>query len=133
VNDVHKDLSSDPYATNHPQVMPFWRAAEQGHFILPNCTGCERVHWYPRPFCPFCMSRRLEWKPMSGKGHVYSFTIVRKAETPYVLAYIQIEEGPFLMSNVDTDDVETVHVGQEVRVGFRKTDCGRTVPIFVPT
>ena len=132
MNGVDVELSSDPYAINHPQVMPFWRAAEQGQFILPNCARCERVHWYPRPFCPFCMGRRLAWKPSSGKGQVYSFTIARKAETPYVLAYVQIDEGPFMMTNIETDDVETVHIGQQVRIGFRKTDYGRTVPVFVP-
>ena len=133
MNGVDADLNSDPYAINHPQVMPFWQAAEQGRFILPNCCQCRRVHWYPRPFCPFCMNRGLEWKLASGNGRVYSYTIARKAETPYVLAYVQIDEGPFMMTNIVTDDLETVHVGQPVRVDFRKTEYGRTVPVFVPT
>lgn len=126
------DLNSDPYVTNHPQMMPFWNAAEQGCFILPRCMECERVHWYPRPFCPFCMSRKLEWIAASGKGTVYSFTVMRKAITPYVLAYVQIEEGPSILTNIIGAGLETVHVGQPVKVSFKKTDYGRSVPVFSP-
>ena len=126
------DFESDPYVANHPQTRLFWAAAAQGQFLLPRCNSCERVHWYPRPFCPLCKSQSVDWVPASGHGVVYSFSVMRKAEQPYVLAYVQLAEGPAMMTNIVDAEFDSIHVGQPVKVAFRRAETGRSVPVFAP-
>ncbi|HEV7801491.1 MAG TPA: OB-fold domain-containing protein, partial [Burkholderiales bacterium] len=84
---------------------PYWSAANEGRLVLPRCTACSRWHFYPRALCPYCSSDKLEWQSASGRGEVYSYTVVHRApspafaaEVPYVVAIVELEEGPHLMT-----------------------------------
>ena len=107
---------------------PFWSGAERGVLVLPRCDTCQRAIWYPRSFCSLCGSDSVTWSESPGEGVVYSFTVVRNApqpwtsETPYVIAYVQLAEGPIVLTNIVDVDVSTVRIGQRVVVRFDPVD-----------
>jgi uncharacterized protein len=120
-----------------PELAEFWAATGEGRLLLRHCTACGEFIWYPRPFCPFCHSTATEWVPAGGRGHVYTFSVVRRgigayAGTTYVLAYVQLAEGPRIMTNIVDCDPESVRVGQEVELVFHRTAAGPALPRFRP-
>jgi len=113
---------------------PFWRAAAEGVLMIRRCTACGEAHWYPRPFCPHCGSDATDWVRASGDGTVYSYTVTRKAgPAPYVLAYVTLAEGVTMLTNLVDAEIESLHIGQRVRVTFREAEGGGAVPVFAPT
>lgn len=113
---------------------PFWDGCAEGRLVLPRCTACSELIWYPRRTCPFCGGRDVTWEPMSGDATLYSFTIIRrgggayKDVGPYVLASVELAEGPRLLTNVVVEDPFSVYVGQALRVRFEP--AGDTDAIF---
>lgn len=120
----------DRYAQAYPETAPFWAAAEQGQLLLKTCNHCNRAHWYPRIVCPLCGSGDTDWTPTSGQGNIYAFSIIERADPPYALAYIQLDEGPILLSNLVDCDLREVKIGQRVSAVFRPTPDGRWAPYF---
>ena len=125
----------------HPEVKPFWEATAEGRLVLPKCLECDTLIWYPRPFCPNCASTRVEWIAASGRGSVYSFTVNRRGQADlaayreagvYVLAYVELEEGPRVMTNIVDCDPDSVRIGQQVEVVFHDTGQGTALPRFRP-
>lgn len=129
------DLPTPEPAVN-VETQPFWSAATEGRLVLARCDRCESVIWYPRQFCPRCHTTDVSWFDASGRGHVYSFTIVRQApppwrdSLPYVIAYVELDEGPRVLTNIVDVDVREVVVGAEVRVVFDRSAEGVGVPRF---
>lgn len=127
-----------PGPTVTPETAPFWEAAAQGVLRLPRCRACAAVIWYPRPQCPRCGSSDVEWFAASGRGTVYSFTITRRAggpygdAAPYVLAYVELDEGPRMMTNVVGCPPESVYVGQVVVAEFHDSGDGAALVRFRP-
>lgn len=121
------------------ETQPFWDASAEGRLVLPRCQRCSTVIWYPRSFCPECHSDGVDWFEASGRGTVYSFSIVRKGDgpfreaSPYVLAYVELEEGPRLLTNIVDCDPEAVAIDQAVEVVFADTGKGTAVPRFRPS
>jgi uncharacterized protein len=112
---------------------PFWQAASEGVLMIKRCKACSEAHWYPRPFCPHCGSEDTDWVPASGGGTIYSFTVTRKAgPVPYVLAYVTLDEGVTMLTNLVDAEIESFHIGQRVCVTFRKAEGGGAVPMFKP-
>lgn len=121
---------NDPYVAASPENLPFWQAAAKGSFLGKACADCGRFHWYPRAICPFCSSANTEWRPLSGQGQVYAVSTLRRVSTPYTVAYVQLAEGPVVLSNlVDMGDAQMA-IGMAVRVVFRATPEGRMAPKF---
>ena len=114
------------------ETEPFWNAARERRFVVPVCGGCGKAHWYPRVVCPFCGAESIEWRAASGHGTIYSFSVMRRAEEPYAIAYVTLAEGPTMLTNVVDCDLEALHVGQSVRVAFADTKNGPAVPMFRP-
>jgi hypothetical protein len=96
------------------------------------CTACRRAHHYPRPICPFCGSNRTEWKDSAGRGVIYSYSVMRRATPPYVLAYVTLDEGPTMMTNLVDCDFDALRIGQPVRVVWTPTDGGPAGPHVHP-
>ena len=112
---------------------PFWQAASEGVLMIRRCKACGEAHWYPRPFCPHCGSGETDWEHASGAGTIYSFTVTRKAApVPYVLAYVTLAEGVTMLTNLVDAEIESLHIGQPVRVTFREAEGGGAVPMFMP-
>jgi uncharacterized OB-fold protein len=124
-----------------PEVKPFWDATALGKLLLPRCQECGTLIWFPRPFCPECASLKVEWTEASGRGTVYSFTINRRGTAdlpayrdvgPYVLAYVELEEGPRIMTNIVECEPESVRIGQSVEVVFHDTGQDTALVRFRP-
>lgn len=103
-----------------PDDEPFWTALADGRFVLPRCRSCRSFIWYPRLFCPACHTPDVEWVEASGRGTVYSYTVSArglgpwKTRTPYVIAYVELEEGPRVLTNIVGVAPDAVHIGQPV-------------------
>lgn len=109
-----------------PETQAFWEAALDGQLRLQRCATCSSVIWYPRTICPACGSADISWVDSPGAGVVYSFTVVRRGDgpfkdvTPYVLAYVELDEGVRLLTNVVGCAVEDVAVGMRVVAVFER-------------
>lgn len=109
-------------------------ASAPGHRLqLPRCTACGRFHWYPRPFCPFCGATDLEWLDASGRGSVYSASTMWQASPVYTIAYVTLEEGPTMLTQIVDCAHEDVRIGMPVQLRFGPTAFSETaVPLFGP-
>lgn len=107
----------------------YFDAAREGRLLLKRCSGCGKVHHYPRSLCPFCWSGDVEWMTASGKGEIYTYSVMRRGE-PYCIAYVRLREGPTIMTNIVDCDLDTVRVGDPVQVVFKPTESGSAVPMF---
>ncbi|WP_407175671.1 Zn-ribbon domain-containing OB-fold protein [Bradyrhizobium sp. STM 3562] len=118
------------FIAHSPETKPFWDAAAAGRFVLPRCQQCHRTHWYPRGFCPHCLSMIIDWQESLGEGEIYSFSVNRMKE-PYVLAYVALTEGPIMLTNVIDADPDKLSIGTRVKVVFKPAVTGALVPLFV--
>lgn len=121
-----------PAPPTNPEVQPFFDAAAAGTLVIKRCLACGEAHHYPRTMCPHCGSDRTEWTDASGRGTIYSYSVLRRATPPYTIAYVTLEEGPTMMTNLVDCDVDALRIGQAVRVVFKPTDGGPPVPVFTP-
>ena len=78
--------------------------------MLPVCDACGHHIWYPRSWCPVCRHESVTWTELTGRGTVHARTVLRRAvgpwrdAAPYVVAYVELEEGPRVLTNVVADD-----------------------------
>ena len=126
-----------PLPTVDPESAPYWSALKENRLILKHCRDCGRHHFYPRALCPHCHSDALEWSDARGTGSIYSFTVARrpagpafKADAPYVVAVIDLDEGARMMTNIVTDNDDAVRIGQRVAVQFDAVTDEVTLPKF---
>ncbi len=125
-----------PLPNPSPLTQPFWDAARDGHLVRQVCRACGKSFFSPQVACPGCLSEVWDWVPSSGRGEVYSRTVVHRApsagfEIPYVYAVIDLEEGWSMMANVIGCDTAEVAIGMPVTVTF--VDLGSIVlPAFEP-
>ncbi|MCF8534507.1 MAG: OB-fold domain-containing protein [Reyranella sp.] len=113
-----------------PEAKPYWEAAAEGRLLIKACNSCGEKHFYPRPFCPFCMSDDTAWVECSGGGTIYTFTITARAPVFQVPAMIALDEGPVMMGAVVDADPASIAIGQRVRVAFTPTSNGQPIPVF---
>ncbi len=128
-----------PLPSPNPLTAPYWQAAHQHELKLPCCDACAKFHFYPRATCPHCGSTQLAWQAVSGKGELYSFTVVHRAPSkgfdalvPYVVAVVALDEGPHLMTRLTHIAPEAARIGLRVQVAFEKQDDETTLPVFCP-
>ena len=117
---------------------PYWAAAREGRLLVQECASCGNRQWYPRALCTRC-GAEPGWLTCSGRGVVHTFTVIRQMgmpgfrdETPYVVAMIELEEGPRLMGNVLDVAVEDVRIGMAVEVVFVDSADDIGVPQWRP-
>ena len=116
---------------SNPEARPFFDAAREGRLLLKRCLACKELHYYPRAVCPFCASAHTEWVAAQGAGTLYSYSVMRRAEQPYAIAYVTLAEGLTLLTNLIDCDFATLRIGMPVRVVFRLK--GEDVlPMFSP-
>lgn len=116
---------------------PYWEAASRDILLIRICRQCGQSHFMPRYICPFCWSDELDWVEASGRGTIYSFTIVHRASdpsfadrTPYVLALVELAEGPRMVSNIIGADALESRIGYAVSVQFEDRPNDTKVPQF---
>lgn len=115
----------------NPETRKFWDATAEGKLLIKKCNACGETHFYPRTLCPFCFSDDTEYLQCSGRGTIYSYSVFRRGE-PYAIAYVTLEEGPSMMTNLIHCDFDSLFIGQPVEVNFVKTDEGTAIPFFSP-
>lgn len=107
----------------------YWEAADKGTLLLKKCADCGEIHYYPRTICPFCMSDNTDWVEASGHGHIYSWSVQRKPEPAFAIAFVTLEEGPTILTNIVDTDLETLSINQPVKLKF-ETREDQPVPVF---
>jgi uncharacterized OB-fold protein len=122
-----------------PETQPFWDGLRAGRFLLRHCEACGRDHYYPRPFCPFCWSDDVAWKEASGRGTLYTWSVVHVNDlppfherVPYVAAIVELEEGPRVMTNVRGVPFDELAAGMTLVVDFEAISDEVTIPVFRP-
>ena len=119
---------------------PFWDGTRDEQFLLPWCRSCHEFFWYPRELCPRCLSEDIEWRPASGRATVYTCSIMPKPahpsladRVPYVVALVDLQEGPRLMTNIVNCDPAAVTIGMAVQLTWEALNDGRHLPVFEPS
>ena len=118
---------------------PFWDATREHRLLIQWCTACEAPVWFPREVCLQCLGDTLEWREAAGAGSVYAFLVEHRpnltgvfGDEPYVVALVELDEGPRLMTNVIGCPTASVSVGMRVRVTWEPLSDGRNLPQFEP-
>ena len=122
-----------PHPTSTEQ--PFYDACARRELKLQHCQSCGHVLFYPRTHCDACQSERLFWQSASGAGNIATYTVVRRGvsadfEAPYIIALIDLAEGPRMMSQIIDADPDRLAVGLAVTVDFAAWSEDITLPVF---
>ena len=116
----------------YPDSVPFWEAANAGKLLVRWCNDCGKPHWYPRPLCPFCLGE-TQWRDSPGTGEIYSVSVTRRAgPIAYAIAYVRLDEGVTMLTNIVECDLDSLRIGDRVQVVFKPTTDGPSVPMFRP-
>lgn len=114
-----------PFPAATPLSRPFWNAAESGTLAIQRCRNCDRYEWTPLEACSTCYSETLEWTPVTGRGSVYSFSVVHRPAhpgftAPYVVAIVELDEGVRMLTDLVNIEHDAIKIGMNVRVAFEK-------------
>lgn len=124
-----------------PEARPYWDGLRQGKLMVPRCNTCGKPFFYPRVACPHCHGRDIGWMQASGRGRLHSFAITHqsinramKVPPPYVLAMVELEEGPRMLTNLVNvaPDPAQIRCDMPVRVVFAKQTDDVTLPLWEP-
>jgi uncharacterized OB-fold protein len=121
-------------------TQPFWDAAKRHSLVIPHCRRCEQYFWYPREVCPECLETDWEWMPVSGRGRLFTYTVVRQPllpafaeDVPYAYAVVQLEEGVRMVSNVVECDIpDALRVGMPLEAVYDDVTPEWTLVKFRP-
>jgi uncharacterized OB-fold protein len=129
-----------PLPAPTPETAPYWDGCKQHELRLPFCTACSQHFFYPRRYCPRCLSDAIEWRTASGKGTLLTYVISARPapgfenETPYAIAIVKLDEGPHMMTNIVNTEItpQNLPVGMAVEVVFEDVSETITLPKFQP-
>lgn len=110
----------------------YWEAANEGRLLFGRCRACGEAHFYPRTRCPRCLAADTELVEAGGTGTLYSYSVMRRAKVPYAIAYVTLDEGVTMMTNVVGCSADELKVGMKLRVEFQASENGQKVPMFRP-
>jgi len=126
-----------PYASW--ETRGWWEGAGRGEIVLQRCTSCGLVQHKPRANCVTCLTPTIEHVVASGRGTVHTFTVTHQngvapfsTQVPYVLAYVELAEGPRVLTNIVGADPATVSIGQAVVADFSSAPRDDGEAIAVP-
>jgi hypothetical protein len=136
-------------ATDDPRDAPFWQAALQGELVVQTCRACGLRRFPPQPMCVRCQSFEHDWRPVSGRGRVWSFAVPHppllpafQEVAPYLVVIVELEEDPALRvvgnlvrtagGAINKIDPATVRIGMPVRVVFHRAADDVALPRWVP-
>jgi len=116
---------------------PFWAACHERVFQMQRCDDCKRFVWFPMYMCPHCASMDLRWTELSGRGTVYSRSLVIDPVSaasapagPLLVALVELDEGPVMMTNIVGEGAGDVAIGARVVVAFQQVSDEITLPVF---
>jgi len=124
IEQPYDEASGRPIPRRTPTSAAYFEAAREGRFSLQKCPR-DGFFFYPRAACPVCLGEDWSWQAASGRGTIYSYTIERvgldpaqRSRVPFVVAIVELEEGPRMTSNIIGCSPEDVSIGQSVEVTF---------------
>lgn len=123
-----------------PETAPYWDGCKQHELRIQFCTECSNYFFYPRLFCPTCLSDAVEWRTVSGKGTLLTYVLSARPapgfenELPYAIAIVQLDEGPHLMTNIVNTEItpQNLPAGMPVEVVFDDVNERISIPKFQP-
>jgi uncharacterized OB-fold protein len=122
-----------------PETAAYWKALREGRLMLSECESCGKISHPPQGVCAFCWGGRLKPKFAGGGGTLNSFSIIRqtadpafKSRVPYVLAWVDLDEGVSLVSNVIGCDIGSVRIGMRLRAVFEPLSDDAGAVLFEP-
>lgn len=122
-----------------PETAAYWEGCAGGELRLNHCHDCESVYHYPRAHCPECGGDDVGWMIAEGIGEIYSFAVMDRRENwpdgalPHVLAYVELTEGPTMVTNVVDCEHDELEIGTSVEVAFIPTERSDVaIPVFRP-
>lgn len=120
-----------------PQIYPdnvaFWEGTAAGKLLVKHCDDCGKPHWYPRAHCPLCLGAHTRWREASGRGEIYTFSVGRRVgPVPYAIAYVRLDEGVTMLTNIVDCDLDGLRIGQRVQVVMKAAVDGSMLPMFTP-
>ncbi|MBI4299016.1 MAG: Zn-ribbon domain-containing OB-fold protein [Chloroflexi bacterium] len=129
-----------PLPMHKALTQPFWEGAKRHELVMPRCKKCDHFFFYPRENCPNCLSSDVGWTKVSGRGRLYTYTVVRRPanpafneDVPYILAVVQLDEGPKMLSNLVGCKIEDAKVDMPLVVSFDDVTPEWTLVKFKPT
>ena len=139
---IHEVIEVEEWAKPLPQLdnvnQEYWQAAREGRLLIQQCPQCGHRQWYPRALCTQCAADP-EWLETSGRGTVHTFTVIRqqgipafKAELPYAVVMVELEEGPRVFGSMPGVDVDAIEIGMAVEVYFLAAADDTGVPYWRP-
>lgn len=131
---------SRPRPTPSPPTEAFWAATADSRFLIQRCRACTSAQFYPKATCTTCGSSALDWEPASGQATLHTYTIARRAThpkfdgtEPYVVAIVELAEGPRVTGNVVDCPVGEVRIGMPLELSWdEKGDDGISLPLWRP-
>lgn len=137
LNEVEVSFKSPMSRTPHSD--PYFAGMQEGKLVLQHCKDCGSWTHPPGPVCVTCASSNREFLPVAGTGTIYTYTVNHRAmhsefeaDLPYIIVYVRLDEGPFIVSWLTGVDPGDVRIGQEVEVEFEKIDERTTLHRFGP-
>lgn len=128
-----------PLPVPAPESVPFWEAAHEHKLMVQKCGSCGHLRFPPAAHCPECLSADHDWIEVSGRGRVFSFVTYQRlynkgweGEIPYIVALIELDEGPRLLSNLTGIDPKDVTCDMPVKAVFDDVTPEVTLPKFAP-
>lgn len=114
---------------------PHWDGCREGVLRVQRCTACSTFVFIPQPVCTACLSASLAWVEISGRGTLYSYTVVHRPqqpafEVPYTVAVVELEEGFHMLSNLIGVELDAIEIGMPLEVSFESMSDEITLPFF---
>ena len=133
------DAAKKPVPRPSPESVPYWKAAREHRLVIQRCDACGQFWFPPSQSCPHCLASDFTWTPVSGRGKVFSFVTYHRVyhpafakEVPYVVALVELDEGPRLLTNIVGVPPDAVACDMPVKVTFDDYDESVAVPKFTP-
>ena len=133
------ETARKPVPRPSPESLPYWQAAREHRLVIQHCDACGQYWFPPSQSCPHCLASNFTWSPVSGRGKVFSFVTYHRVyhpafakEVPYVVALVELDEGPRLLTNIVGVPPEQVVCDMPVQVTFEDYDEGAAIPKFMP-
>lgn len=116
----------------NPETRPWWEALAQGRLLVKRCADCGEAHHYPRARCPFCRSDNTAWHQASGIGTVYAYTVMRREAPVRIVAYVTLDEGVTIFTNIVGCTPEEIGIGTPVTLQATVATDGLPLATFAP-